>query len=444
MNNPDYVPSVFVFSNTTSNSDKRSRYERYIKRHKQQTKDKQIDGEMAGLDNESDLPMCSTTDQAVSDVPSMLVADLEEDVSHVTDEDLENVDSAVSEQTVANEDESIPRKVDKNLSTTIDSTHWHMIEKKMAEQEKLIEMLQFELRATRPSEKLYNDDHQVHFYTGLPTYSVFVALLNLLVGVMSKHLSHGLSVSDQFLLVLMKLRLAVPNQDLAYRFGISPSRVSQLFHEWIDVMSQELGQLIKWPHREIVQKYLPDCFKPTYSKTTCIIDCSEIFIERATSLSARSQTYSNYKSHNTAKFLIAVSPTGAIIFISKCWGGRASDKHITSHCGFLDQLINGDVVMADRGFDITEDLALRGTSLCIPPFTKGKSQLSQREVETSRVLSSLRIHVERAIGRIKHYKILQHVFPIALLKSSHDNDFATIDKVLIVCAALCNLLPPLA
>ena len=100
--------------------------------------------------------------------------------------------------------------------------------------------------------------------------------------------------------------------------------------------------------------------------------------------------------------------------------------------------------MADRGFDITEDLALRGTSLCIPPFTKGKSQLSQREVETSRVLSSLRIHVERAIGRIKHYKILQHVFPIALLKSSHDNDFATIDKVLIVCAALCNLLPPLA
>ena len=101
------------------------------------------------------------------------------------------------------------------------------------------------------------------------------------------------------------------------------------------------------------------------------------------------------------------------------------------------------MVMADRGFDITEDLALRGTSLCIPPFTKGKSQLSQREVETSRVLLSLRIHVERAIGRIKNYKILQHVFPISLLKSCHDNDFATIDKVLIVCASLCNLQPPL-
>ena len=156
----------------------------------------------------------------------------------------------------------------------------------------------------------------------------------------------------------MKLRLAVPNQDLAYRFGISTSRVSQLFHEWIDMMAREFGQLIKWPDRELIRKNLPDYFKGTYSKTTCIIDCSEIFIERATSLCARSQTYSNYKSHNTAKFLVAINPTGAIIFVSKCWGGHASDKHITTHSGFLDHLIHGDVVMADRGFDITEELAL--------------------------------------------------------------------------------------
>ena len=107
-------------------------------------------------------------------------------------------------------------------------------------------------------------------------------------------------------------------------------------------MAQEFGQLIRWPHREIIWKNLPDCFKPDYPKTTCIIDCSEIFIERATSLYARSQTYSYYKSHNTAKLLVAVSPTGAVIFISKCWGGRALDKHITTYSGFLDHLINGD------------------------------------------------------------------------------------------------------
>ena len=76
----------------------------------------------------------------------------------------------------------------------------------------------------------------------------------------------------------------------------------------------------------MIRKTLPDCFKALYARATCIIDCSEIIIERATSLSARSETYSNYKSHNKAKFFVAISPTGA--FISKCWGGRTSDKQM--------------------------------------------------------------------------------------------------------------------
>ena len=49
--------------------------------------------------------------------------------------------------------------------------------------------------------------------------------------------------------------------------------------------------------------------------------------------------------------------------------------------------------MTDRGFDIADELALVGASLAIPPFTKGKPQLSQREVESARALSHVRIHV---------------------------------------------------
>ena len=59
------------------------------------------------------------------------------------------------------------------------------------------------------------------------------------------------------------------------------------------------------------------------------------------------------------------------------------------------------MVIADRGFDIGNELACIGARLKIPPFNKGKSQLSEREVETAQVLSRVRIHVERAIGRLK-------------------------------------------
>ena len=187
---------------------------------------------------------------------------------------------------------------------------------------------------------------------------------------------------------------------------------------------------------------LPDCFRPHYTKAVCIIDCSEVFIQQPTCYTARTQTYSNYKSHNTIKFLVAISPTGAVTFISKCWDGRVSDRFLTANSGLLRHLKHGDLVIADRGFDIADDLALVGATLAIPPFTKGKPQLSQREVEFSRGLSSLRIHVERAIGRIKNYRILQSTLPISLIKRDNNTEFATIDKILI-CAALSNLHPPL-
>ena len=41
---------------------------------------------------------------------------------------------------------------------------------------------------------------------------------------------------------------------------------------------------------------------------------------------------------------------------------------------------HGDVVLADRGFDISDDLAVHGATLEIAPFTRGKDQLSWREV----------------------------------------------------------------
>ena len=68
----------------------------------------------------------------------------------------------------------------------------------------------------------------------------------------------------------------------------------------------------------------------------------------------------------------------------------------------------GDVVLADRGFDIDESVGFYCAKLKIPAFTKGKSQLSTVEVEETRMVASLRIHVERVIGLVRRkYQILQ-------------------------------------
>ncbi len=67
-------------------------------------------------------------------------------------------------------------------------------------------------------------------------------------------------------------------------------------------------------------------------------------------------TWSKCKHHNTIKFLIGITPQGVISFISKAWGGRVSDKFLTENSGLLKNLLRGDIVLADRGFDIADSI----------------------------------------------------------------------------------------
>ena len=162
-------------------------------------------------------------------------------------------------------------------------------------------------------------------------------------------------------------------------------------------------------------------------------------MERATDLKARAQTWSNYKRHNTVKFLIGITPQEITSFISKGWGGRVSDRYLTEKCGFLEKLSPGDMLLADRGFNVQESAGVYCAEVKIPPFTKGKSQLSKFEVDTPRKLSRVRIHVERVIGLLRQkFTILESTLPINMIMCTHEDDCSMIDKIVTVCSALCN------
>ena len=91
-------------------------------------------------------------------------------------------------------------------------------------------------------------------------------------------------------------------------------------------------------------------------------------------------------------------------------GERISDKAIIEKSGVLDLLEPGDNVMADQGCNIKDVLEARGITLNIPPSLGEHDQLSNREVEGTRRIASLKIHVERAIGKVNH-RILHSPFP---------------------------------
>ena len=90
--------------------------------------------------------------------------------------------------------------------------------------------------------------------------------------------------------------------------------------------------------------------------------------------------------------------------------------------------------MADRGFDIAESVGMMQARLHIPGFTKV-------EVQETRTIANVRIHVERVIGMVQQkYFILHYTIPIIIRESE---DIPMIDHMVRICCALTNVCNPI-
>ncbi|NP_001103508.1 uncharacterized protein LOC799220 [Danio rerio] len=265
-------------------------------------------------------------------------------------------------------------------------------------------------------------------YTGL-TLDAFHSVAEHLTNAYSN--SFQLHPWDQLLMTLMKLRLNLLQGDLAERFAVSQSIVSKVISCWIDIMEENMRDYVPWLPKETIQATMPQCFREQFPNTTCIIDCSETPLQKPHNLDSRGESYSHYYGQNTIKYLVSIAPCGLIMFISPAYGGRCSDKFITANSGFLEYLRPGDEVMADRGFTISDLLYEKKVKLVIPAFTKKGMQLSEEDTTNTRRIANVRVHVERVICRLKTFKIISQTVPINLTPK--------IDKILRICAALCNL-----
>ena len=192
-----------------------------------------------------------------------------------------------------------------------------------------------------------------------------------------------------------------------------------------------------WPSTQNIRRYYPSCFERYQGTVVSIIDCTEVQTEKPSLAKSNSQIYSFYKSRPTIKFLVGITPGGTVSFLSKCAGGAISDKELVQRSCILDKFSPGDLVMADRGFNIQDLLLERKVKLLIPPFTKQRqAQTSQftcgQDIQTKTIANS-RIHVERVIGRMKEFQILQGPVPLSMID--------LMDSITIICAGLTNLQP---
>ena len=240
----------------------------------------------------------------------------------------------------------------------------------------------------------------------------------------------SLALEDQFFMWLFKVKLGLFDQDLAVRFNVSISTVSRTIVTRSNFLYFTFGCLPLWPCRAQIKKTMPTVFKENFSNARVIIDCTEIKVQTPSSLVLHSEFYSSYKSATTLKGLVGITPSGAVSFISKLYTGSISDREIVKRCGILGLLEGGDGIMADKGFTIEDLLSPLNCSLNIPPFLSEKVQFTKEDVEMTQRIAKLRIHVERAIRRVKENHLFDVVIPLSLASS--------INQIWSVCCMLSN------
>ena len=175
-----------------------------------------------------------------------------------------------------------------------------------------------------------------------------------------------------------------------------------------------------------------------------MIDGIEVYVQRPSSLQVQPHTYSTYKSGNAVKALVGVDANGALMYVSQLYQGYISDKQLIRRSGFLEvlkykieisEIRYGDAIMADKGFNIDDELDELGIKLNQPPYRERQVQFSAEDVMRTRDIAVHRIHVERAIGKVKTFRIFHGKLPISLMGS--------INQIWTVCCLLTNFMPPL-
>ena len=274
------------------------------------------------------------------------------------------------------------------------------------------------------------------YYTGCHSAQHFDFILDIL-GKAAYHLKYytkrrprHISVENQLLITLIKLRCHMPYIELAHQFNSSEKVISNICITWINFMAVQFEKLNVWPSKDLVRFYQPICFKEEFPSTRTIIDGFEVPMIKSSNPITQSATYSTYKNKNTEKGVVGCTPGGLVNEIPIAYGGASSDRQIIERSKIPEKCDPKDSIMCDKGFN-SRDLFLNyEVKVNEPTFLRKKNRFSAKEIEGDQKIASVRVHIERIIGLCRTFRIMKGPFDAIESKMA--------SQIFMVCFMLCN------
>jgi hypothetical protein len=211
----------------------------------------------------------------------------------------------------------------------------------------------------------------------------------------------------------------------AYVFGSSKSRTQVWAHKILPILEKTLGRKLVLPKRRIgsVEEFLA-LFPETKE---VMLDGMERPTVRSQKKKSQNKHYSGKKKRHTRKNLILTNSKKKILLITPTKHGKVHDKKMSDKNLIAFRIPKEVSLLVDTGF---QGIQKQHENTLIPKKKPRGGFLTETEKAWNSLISSTRMKVEHAIGGIKRFNAISHIFRN---KKGLDDQFVN------VCSGLWNL-----
>jgi hypothetical protein len=131
-------------------------------------------------------------------------------------------------------------------------------------------------------------------------------------------------------------------------------------------------------------------------------DGTERAINRPQDPEQQKLSYSGKQKQHTIKNDVLIDETCHIRFVTETVEGKKNDKRLADESGY--RVPEGSVLAQDAGF---QGFRLEGVAILQPKKKPRGGELSYADKLRNRLISSIRVRIEHAIGGVKRYRIVK-------------------------------------
>jgi hypothetical protein len=191
----------------------------------------------------------------------------------------------------------------------------------------------------------------------------------------------------------------------AYVFSSSKTKTHVWVHNILPLLEKTLGRKVVLPKRQI---RTPEEFLEAFPQMQeVMIDGLERPTVRSKKDKVQKKHYSGKKKRHTRKNVVVTNASKSILLLTPTKHGRVHDKKFIDKFLLASSIPKTVSILADTGF---QGLQKMHPNVLLPKKKPRGGTLTDEDKAMNRLVSSVRISVEHAIGGIKRFKVASDIF----------------------------------